>query len=63
MKCCFDHVDFITISNLVISDVSARKYHKHIIESANDNVQSIHHEIILRQSSKKDSTDCVLLIL
>ena len=52
----------ITISNHVANHFSARQYPKHIMESTNQNVHSIHREDILRPSSKI-SPDRIPLIL
>ena len=54
-RCCSDNDDVITISNQVANYFSARQYPKHIIESANKNIHSIHREDILMPSSKKVS--------
>ena len=62
-RCCSDNDDVITISNQVENYFSARQYPKHIIESANENVHSIHREDILMPSSKKVSPDRIPLIL
>ena len=62
-RCCSDNDDVITISNQVTNYFSARQYHKHIIESANKNILSIHREHILMPSSNKVSLDSIPLIL
>ena len=62
-RCCFDNDDVITISNQVANYFSARQYPKHIIESANENVHSIHRENILMPSSEKVSPDRIPLII
>ena len=62
-RCCSDNNDFIAISNQVANYFSARQYNKHIIDSANENVYSIHREDILMPSSKKVSPDNIPLIL
>ena len=62
-RCCSDNVDVITISNQVANYFSARQYPKHIIESVNENVHSIHREDILMPSSKTFSPDRIPLIL
>ena len=62
-RCCSDNDDVITISNQVANYFSARQYPKHIIESVNENVHSIHREDILMPSSKKVSPDRIPLIL
>ena len=56
-RCCSDNDDVITISNQVANYFSARQYPKHIIESANENVHSVHQEDIFMSSSKKVSPD------
>ena len=61
--CCSDNDDVITISNQVTNYFSARQYPKHIIESANKNIHSIHREHILMPSSNKVSPDSIPLIL
>ena len=62
-RCCSDNDDVITISNQVANHFSARQYPKHIIESANENVHSIHREHILKPSSMKVSPDRIPLFL
>ena len=62
-RCCSDNDDVITISNQVANYFSARQYPKHIIESANENVHSIHREDILMPSSEKLSPDRIPVIL
>ena len=62
-RCCSDNDDVITISNQVANYFSARQYPKHIIESANKNIHSIHREDILMPSSKIFSRDSIPLIL
>ena len=62
-RCCSDNDDVITISNQVTNYFSARQYPKHIIESANKNIHSIHREHILMPSSNKVSPDSIPLIL
>ena len=57
------HDDVITISNQVANYFSARQYPKHIIESANKDIHSIHREDILMPSCKKVSPDRIPLIL
>ena len=54
---------YTTISNKVANLFSARQYPKHIIESANKDVHSIHRGDILRPSSKTVSPDRIPLIL
>ena len=61
-RCCSDNDDVITISYQVANYFSARQYPKHIIESANKNIHSIHREDILMPSSKKISPDSIPLI-
>ena len=61
--CCSDNDDFITISNQVANHFYTRLYPKHIIKSANDNVQSIQRDIILMPTSKKVNMDHISLIL
>ena len=46
-----------------INYFSARQYPKHIIQSANENIHSIHREDILMPSSKKVAPDRIPLIL
>ena len=62
-RCCSNKDDVITISNQVANYFSARQYPKHIIESANENIHSIHREDILMPSSKKVSPDRIPLFL
>ena len=62
-RCCSENDDVIAISNQVANYFSARQYPKHVIESANENVHSIHREDILMPSSKKVSPDSIPLIL
>ena len=63
IKRCSDNDDVITISNQFANYFSACQYPKHIIESANENVHSIHREDILMPSSKKVSPDHIPLFL
>ena len=62
-RCCSDNDDVITISNQVANYFSARQCPKHIIESANKNIHSIHREHNLMPSSNKVSPDSIPLIL
>ena len=62
-RCCSDNDDVITISNQVANYFSARQCPKHIVESANEDVHSIHREDILMPSSKKVSPDRIPLVL
>ena len=48
---------------LVANHFSMRQFSKHITELANNNVQSIHREIISHSSSKKDCIDRISSIL
>ena len=70
LKCCESNAFVLTMMmslrpqiNQVANYFSARQYPKHIIESANENVHSIHREDILRPSSKKVSPHRIPLIL
>ena len=48
---------------MAINNFYMHQYPKSIIESENNNVQSIKQEFVLRQSSKKDSIDHIPFIL
>ena len=52
-RCCSDNDDVIAISNQVANYFSAPQCPKHIIETANKNIHSIHREDILMPSSKR----------
>ena len=62
-RCCSDNDDVLTISSHVANHFSTRQYPRHIIESATENVHSIHREDVLRPSSKKVFPDRIPLIL
>ena len=62
-RCCSDNDDVITISNQVANYISARQCAKHNIESANENVHTIHRENVFMPSSKKVDPDRIPLIL
>ena len=57
-----DQADFIKIFIQVTNDFFKQQCLKHIIEKANDKVQSISQDIILKPYSKKDSINCTTLI-